>query len=130
VQQVSRYLACSADVSLTITAQISRMCSTVILGCSTLNWCNASKASTAAQELLADHRHHLRDWPCWLFVCTGLEEQVGKASMRQWRQQHARAVQEQQLILADCMPCLPKARSRSKNRKIRCKLFQAYEYVY
>ncbi|KAL0017893.1 hypothetical protein WJX77_002793 [Trebouxia sp. C0004] len=49
----------------------------------------------------------------------GLEEQAGKASLRHCRQQHARAVQEQQRILADCMPRLPKARSCSKKRKIR-----------
>ncbi|KAL0053598.1 hypothetical protein WJX82_008133 [Trebouxia sp. C0006] len=49
----------------------------------------------------------------------GVEEQVGKASLRHWRQHHARAVQEQQRILADCMPRFPQARSRSKKRNIR-----------
>ncbi|KAA6419786.1 MAG: hypothetical protein FRX49_10319 [Trebouxia sp. A1-2] len=49
----------------------------------------------------------------------GLEEQVGKASLRHCHQQHARALQEQQRILADCMPHLPQACSRSKKRKIR-----------
>ena len=102
----------------------------MILGCSTLYWCTTSKASTAAQEVLADDRHCLPDMPCWLFVCAGGEEQVGKASLRHWRQHHARAVQEQQRILADCMPRFPQARSRSKKRNIRCKLFWAYEWVF
>ncbi len=77
-----------------------------------------------------DERHYLRDLSCYLFVCTGLEEQVGKASLRHCRQQHARAVQEQQRILADCMPRFHKAHSRSKKRKIRCRLFVAYECIF